>query len=427
MSANIETYIGNDNEVKTKIQQTIYLVQGYANKTYEDKTGNCKNALEKAKKHRNERLAYYENRPKEYRAIKRYGDVLEKVERLLGIVPSPKKEFSLEDLSEKMKKFAEARKNMQEQTSISYFQDVLTSVVTNMLKIEKEYTNENDALAKLASLDQELKENKSAIPNELHYLLDKPFEEAEQMLSSYSECVLNTPLKSEMENNMGLVDASLSKEQISLNAILNNRANRLLGNIASLDSRLKTFEPQVDLNGLAEKIEKADGVMESMVFDPDNLDSVVTDIENTTDSLTTEQNYRNQESADLSSEIETITNQTETLTKESLQRTAFEIIQNANVRHKAAGENTDYIQKLAENGQVSEEFLKEVTDTMQAQSTTDHALSDKMVRAETGVDVAPVATLAKKTEKDIENTQALIEQKIEERRPDYRDYDEEEE
>ena len=109
MSENIMLYDGEQKRIDTKLKDSLIMVQEYRNKTYEDKTKDCRNVFEKAKKHRDERLAYYENKPKEYKAIKRYGHVLEKVERLLGIIPEPKKEFKLEDLASKMKELITAR------------------------------------------------------------------------------------------------------------------------------------------------------------------------------------------------------------------------------------------------------------------------------------------------------------------------------
>lgn len=381
MSENIMLYDAEQKRIDTKMKDTLQIVQAYSNKTYEDRTKNCKNMLEKAQKHRNERLAYYENRPKEYKAIKRYGQVLEKVERLLKIIPEPKKEFSLEDLADKMKKLIESRQKMTNHTTFTYFQNVLTNSITNLLNIEREFQsgalNETSAKSKSTELIRELRENRMQIPNDMMWLLGSSFDQAIKMAEMYEQTFANLH---EKKQRMGLkfVDTDLSEREKIVTSELNFKTQALMANISSLDSKLSDFEPQVDLSALTGKIEKADKIMEGMVFDADNLDSAVTDIELAADNLTSEQNYKNQQSDSLTIEINSLTQRTEKLSKETIEQTTYAIKLNLNARLDATMTNSEYIQDLVEDGVINEDVAEAISNTMQSQASADKTVAPKL-------------------------------------------------
>ena len=374
-------YDAEQKRIDTKMKDTLQIVQAYSNKTYEDRTKNCKNMLEKAQKHRNERLAYYENRPKEYKAIKRYGQVLEKVERLLKIIPEPKKEFSLEDLADKMKKLIESRQKMTNHTTFTYFQNVLTNSITNLLNIEREFQsgalNETSAKSKSTELIRELRENRMQIPNDMMWLLGSSFDQAIKMAEMYEQTFANLH---EKKQRMGLkfVDTDLSEREKIVTSELNFKTQALMANISSLDSKLSDFEPQVDLTALTGKIEKADKIMEDVVFDADNLDSAVTDIELAADNLTSEQNYKNQQSDSLTIEINSLTQKTEKLSKETIEQTTYAIKLNLNARLDATMTNSEYIQDLVEDGVINEDVAEAISDTMQSQASADKMVAPKL-------------------------------------------------
>ena len=189
----------------------------------------------------------------------------------------------------------------------------------------------------------------------------------------------------------------------------------------SLD--MAKFEPQVDLTALTGQIEKADRIMEDMVFDPDNLDSAVTDIELTTDSLTSEQNYRNQQSADLSIEIETLTESTEKLSKETIEQTTLAIKMNLMLRYDVSMENAAYIQELVEDGVINEDVAEAISGTMQEQAHADKIIAPKMDA--NSVTPCSSMSIAESLEDSAQEVQEAIEEARRERNPDY-DTDEEE-
>lgn len=425
MSENIMLYDAEQKRINTNMKDTLQIVQAYSNKTYEDRTKNCKNMLEKAQKHRNERLAYYENRPKEYKAIKRYGQVLEKVERLLKIIPEPKEEFSLEDLAEKMKKLIESRQKMTNHTTFTYFQNVLTNSITNLLNIEREFQsgalNETSAKSKSALLITELRENRMQIPNDMMWLLGSSFDQAIKMAEMYEQTFANLH---EKKQRMGLkfVDTDLSEREKIVTSELNVKTQALMANISSLDSKLSDFEPQVDLTDLTGKIEKADKIMEGVVFDADNLDSAVTDIELAADNLTSEQNYKNQQSDDLTIEINSLTQTTEKLSKETIEETTYAIKLNLNARLDVTMSNAEYIQDLVEDGVINEDVAEAISDTMQSQASADKIAAPKL-DANT---VAPcnAMNVAEKLEDCAAEVSEAIQEARRERNPDW-DSDEE--
>ena len=135
------------------------------------------------------------------------------------------------------------------------------------------------------------------------------------------------------------------------------------------------FLPEILLTG---KIEKADKIMEDVVFDADNLDSAVTDIELAADNLTSEQNYKNQQSDSLTIEINSLTQKTEKLSKETIEQTTYAIKLNLNARLDATMTNSEYIQDLVEDGVINEDVAEAISDTMQSQASADKMVAPKL-------------------------------------------------
>lgn len=423
MSENIMMYDAEQKRIDIKLKDSLIMVQEYRNKAYEDKTKDCRNVFEKAKQHRNERLAYYENKPKEYKAIKRYGEVLEKVERLLGIIPEPKKEFKLEDLASKMKELITARTKVTNQTTFSYFQNLLTNSITNILNIERDFQSgaisEKGAKSRMGAVITELRENRAQIPNEMMHLLGDSFNQAMKMADMYEKTFANIGDK---KQKMGLkfVDTDLTDRQKIVTSELNVKTQTLMDSIASLDSKMCDFEPQVDLTTLTKHLEKSDQIMEGVVFDPDNLDSVVTDIELTTENLTSEQNYKNQQSASLTSEIESVTFETEKLSKECIMKTAFAVIESLDKRFNVTMENSNYVKELVEDGVIDENIAQEIAGTMIEQSQADFRVGTMMQASNPGVPELHKATkISEMLEDCAEEIVEVITEKRRERNPDW--------
>lgn len=429
MSENIMLYDAEQKRIDTNLKETLLMVQEYSNKTYEDKTKDCREILEKAKKHRNDKLAYYEDSPKEYKAIKRYGEVLDKVERLLGIIPEPKKEFKLEDLAKKMQELVNSRKKVSNQTTFSYFQNVLTNTITNMLNVERDFQsgaiNEKTAKAQMGTLITELRENRAQVPNEMMNLLGDNFDQAMKMAEMYEKSFANVG-EQKIKYRTKFVDTDLSERQKIITSELNVKTQTLMANIASLDSKMCEFEPQVDLNELTKYMEKADNIMDDMVFDPDNLDSAVTDIELTTENLTREQTYKNEQSESITSEITSVTEQTEALSKESLNKTADAYIENLVERGEVARENAEYVQELVKEGVLNEDIVQEINATANEQLVDDVLVVDKMQASCPGVTQwnRAIAIIDDMKEQG-KNVQEALEEARKMRNPDY-DTDEDE-
>lgn len=398
MSKNIMLYDSTQKTIDTDLLQIYRTVNEYSNKPFVDKTQPCRDAYDKAVKHREERLSAFENKDKEYKAIKRYGYVLDKVLKLLNIIPKSNENFTLTELAEKIQELMNSRKEVAKHTSFTYFQNVLTNSITNILNIEQDFRsgaiNERTASARVDLVIEELNRNSNQIPNEMFNIIGSSFDQAISMAIKY-EKMFSTVGQKLQRTGFNFLDTDLTEEQKTMTEELNIKTLGLMEKIKNLNGDMNSFEPQVDLKDVTELLEKTDSFMTDSIFDADNLDASVTNLENVTDRLITEQNEKNQTAENIQFTIQSLTDETERTSKKGIRDSVIAASLSISGRFNATSENILNIQNAVRAGTFPESVAAEILKVIDEQAKDDKHMISAMNKSSIKAGVSADAELYK--------------------------------
>jgi hypothetical protein len=158
---------------------------------------------------------------------------------------------------------------------------------------------------------------------------------------------------------------------------------------------MNSFEPQVDLKDVTELLEKTDSFMTDSIFDADNLDASVTNLENVTDRLTTEQNEKNQTAENIQFTIQSLTDETERTSKKGISDSVIAASLSISGRFNATSENILNIQNAVRAGTFPESVAAEILKVIDEQAKDDKHMISAMNKSSIKAGVSADAELYK--------------------------------
>ena len=307
--------------------------------------------LDKAKKRQKENIKFYEDDNKRYKVLKKYGEVIAKIENLLGLIPSSLSNLSVDELVEKLEELSKTKKRNEFQMIFIFFQNLFTDTIKNLLTIEKNF--QEGILSSQGALQQvkEIKHNVGLQAENCPKNLIQTKDDVDYLITLYENGFKSQLNEKSLNKSANLIETDLKDLHKDMLDKLKDNSEEMLNRIEGLTNGLSNFEPQVDLTELAKDLKDTEDIIQLQVWNPDDLDKYVHKLEDTTDSLTSQQIEKNEQQEKLSKEIE---NLKETVVFEntySYKKFAVETFKDAEERAIEAKEITIQTDKLvSENG-----------------------------------------------------------------------------
>ena len=309
---------------------------------------------------------------KRFRVLKRYGEVLEKVKKLLGIIPSDLENLSTEELYEKLEELLKTKKHNNLQMIFNFFQNLYTESINNLLSIEKDFQEGNlssdDALKNVQKVKSEVLEQEDQNPK----ILDNTKKEVTNLIEDYENFYKIEKKQTEASAETFIEPYDMSDEHKILIENINKKAQSTLSEVKNLSADLSSFEPQVDLAPLAKNLENTEACLDSDIWNPDDLDSEITKLENTTNILTAEQTDKNEQRTELSERITQLSTTTTEDIKTSTHDVSKETFTEASKRANNTKETAQEINELVDEDKISTSIGAQYAETIIEQMETDH-------------------------------------------------------
>lgn len=305
-----------------------------------------KTLFNKSLKNQKDQIKNYENSKKKFKLLKKYGEILEKIEKLLGLIPNDLSNLSLDELSEKVEELIKTRKRNELQFIFTFYQNLYSNSLQNLLTIEKDYQNgvisSKDALSSVKSIKKEIAEQEANTPT----ILKQTKEEVKALINLYEDTFSQDIVENVSGVRSQLKTTGFNTQHAILFEKLNTNTQELISNINSLSSKISTFEPQVDLTPLTASLQETDELINKDSWDADTLSSNIMKLENTTSSLTDKQIEKNNENEQLANEIKETTEKTTKISKTSMEQISTETFNDATKRNKDTQEVVAEIPEL---------------------------------------------------------------------------------
>lgn len=337
-------------------------------------TKDVKELHEYAKKNQVDVARQNEKNKRKFKLLQKYQYALEDIAKLLDIIPTNYDNLSLENLTKELEDLINARNKNMNQINFSFCQNMFSKLLSDLTSIENDYQDGKlsaaDALGKAKSIKKELASNKSAIPaqlfstqDELSYLIDqyiKGFDTAEKISSDSLDPVspafgLNTTIKISFET-------------------LNAQTEALSARVGTLTNNLSNFQPVVNLDELYKQLESTDEVFADKNWKYDDASSKVADLTRLSKNMFIEQTNKNNENKRYESEIKSITNDVENLSRTSIRESAKEVYVDTKTRSSKISEQVEEIKYLADgNNSMPEDIAKQFSRVINEQIDADEA------------------------------------------------------
>ena len=304
------------------------------------------NKFNSAKKLQKTNIKKYEDDKKRYKIMKKYGEVLHLVEKLLGLIPSDLTNLSHEELEEKLKELLKSRKNTENQMLFVFYQNLISDLLTNLTRIEEDYVNKRISSKQAYDSVQESKAQIKEYYKEAPESLKEPIKNASYLVSLYEESYNRENIENFNPTSTELKSTEFNPKHKEIFSSLNEQTNSLISNVNSLSTNLSNFEPQVDLNPLSKNLEKTEFISSLDNWDPAEMQTAVEDLKSTTVSLTYKQIDLNNQREQLESDITTLTETSKDLSAKSTQNTSNETYMDTTIR---VASHTTQTQLMQEN------------------------------------------------------------------------------
>ena len=340
-------------------------------------TSDLKNQLVEAKKNQQSNIKIYENNEKKFKVLKKYGEVLARVEKLLGLIPSDLENLSMDQLIEKMEELVKTRKKNMNQFNLIFFQNLLSDMLTNLVNVEKDFQtgaiSSQEALAKVKEAKHDVKEHVNDMPPIMH----EPLKQTSELIKMYENSYSQISEATSTQEQSVIIKTEIKPEHELLFNKLNNKTQELLSNVNNLSLDMARFEPQVDLTKLSYQLKDTNDLVNVENWDVDELDSAVEKLNLTTNTLTDEQIEKNKESEKITNSIEELTTKTIEISKETIKEVSEEVFKQAIERAEKANENVQEINEMpVENNMYANDIKKQFANTLISQLSTDKEFTD---------------------------------------------------
>lgn len=336
----------------------------------------AKDVFSKAKNSQQKYVRAYEKDKKKYKILKRYGEVLQLVEKLLGLVPGNVDNLSIEELTKKLEELMKSRKRNMDIMAFSFYQSVISNLLTDLIAIEKEFQE-----GKITSKQAFESVQKAKAPIKEHYndmppVLFPAVKEASHLVKTYESSYSTELTEEETNESTSLTDTNIKPRHKYLMDKLHEDTRQMLTRVSNLDMRLNQFVPQVDLGGLTKDLQSTEKLLENPDFSVSEMESAVTKLEGTTVTLTDKQVNLNIENKALQTEIEDCTAETTKLNSLSTQHFTRETFIAATERAEQTRTNVDEIEELIEVADtMPTDIATQFADTMIEQLEADDKVS----------------------------------------------------
>lgn len=351
----------------------------YKNLQLNEKTTNkTKELLRDAKENQQIQIKKYENDKKRYKILKKYGEVLHLIEKLMGIIPSDLNNLSVESLEEKLKELLDRRKKNEMQFRFLYYQNLLTDLLTNLVNIEKSYQSgkisSSQALAGIQQSKQEIKENSKDMP----LILRPAIEEASYLVKLYEQSYASENKIANADGPTDLVTPSEKLKHEFLLEKLNFDTKSTIKRVNGLTFDLNKFEPQIDLTNLTSNLQATEAILKDENWDASKMKDAVDDLNSTTIQLTDKQVDLNKTNDKLSHEISSCVKQTSELAENSIKRFNLETYIDISKRAVEDKEITEQVVDILEKDEnLSTTVGSQIANTIDAQIDADKLFISK--------------------------------------------------
>jgi len=370
----------------------------------------AKDYLKESEKQQKEQIREHEDDNKKYKILQRYSFILLKVQELLNIIPSDLDSLSLEELNTSLENLLSNRKKISNQTSFTFYQNLFTDTINNILQIEKDYQEgkitPQESLTQLSKIQNDLKSNQDLLPASL----EENYSQINELLDAYTTNIAAEKNKSLNSAPTPLKETDLTEEHKATLEKLNNSSQELLHRVSSLNTALTDFTPQVNLNGLLTDLSDAHKCLEQDVWDADAFSYTCTKIETTTGNLTNEQTQKNKQQETLHLEIKALTNDCNELGNQTIKSTTSEIIKQADERaesHIKSSEEIIEILEIDKNFPI--DLAIRLKKTLLVQLDADTKLKEKLSRNPELLDYVKLDLKNEEVEEKLINLQEYIE------------------
>ncbi len=337
----------------------------------------AKDKLKNAQKNQKASVKAFEKNEKKFKVLKKYGEVLAKVERLLGLIPSELSNLSIDELSAKLEELLQTRKNNIFQLNLIFYQNMLSDLLTNLVNIEKDFQEGSISSAEALARVKEAKHDVKHHINDMPPVMYEPLTQASELVKLYENSYAGIQEATSKEQSSSLIKTEIKPEHELLFNTLTDKTKDLLTKVNNLSQDLSRFEPQVDLSKLTKDLKNTEDILELEHWDVDDMDSAVEKLNQTTTILTELQIEKNEEYATLSESIEEITTKSSELNSETIKEISKETFKQAVERAETTRETIKEVDDIPlENNMFATDIKKQFTETVLSQLAVDHENTD---------------------------------------------------
>lgn len=366
-----------------------------------------KDQLNDCKQTQKDMVKAFEKDKKRYKLLKRYGEILMRIEKLYGLLPTNLDSLSLTELEEKLQELLKNRKRNELQMMFIFYQTLYTNSIKNLLAIEKDYQagiiSQKEARKSVLKIHNEIESEEAHVPKQLK----DTHKEVEHLISIYEKSYSKEEDKKIDGDRSPLIETDFSVKHTILMEKLNANANQLINNIGNLSTELTNFEPMVNLDKLTQNMKETEDVVNVENFDTDRFERTLNNLEVTTNNLIDEQIEKNEIKENLSEQIKEQTESTKEINSSSMKEISTELFENASERATTSIETTDEIVAVLEsNDNLPTEISNQIANTVIAQMESDLDFCDRVTSAP---DAESSLFEQEKTEEALESAENLKE------------------
>ena len=318
----------------------------------------------------------FEDDEKRFKVIVKYGDILRKIEKLLGLMPTDLSNLSLDELENKLKELLENRKKNTEQLAYIFYQNMLSDLLTNLANIENDYQSgvlsSQEALSRVQQSKQMIKNNVQSVPNEL----SEPLKNASDLVKLYENSFKQEIERRDNQTPTPLIETKLKLEHQLLFERINTSASYIVSRVEGLTKDLANFEPEVNVEELTSNLKSTQDIFYLDTWNVDEASAAISSLDSTVDGLIDEQLAKNKVNANLTEEIQHITDKSSHISLSSTQNVTEQTFTEANNRAEQAISNVEVVSQLeAQSGSVTT-FQTQFANATLSQLETDKDISD---------------------------------------------------
>lgn len=317
-------------------------------------------------------IKQYEKDDKKYKALQNYGYVLKDIKNLLGIMSPDEEDLSLEDLIENLERLMRSRDFVTGQLNFSFYQDLYTNAMNEILAIEKNYQSGGltsaDALKNVNTIYDKITSNTAEIPS----ILQSTRRQIEGLLENYRDTFTMIDEEEKSTADVGIERAGLRLNSAIMFNQLNINTHNLINDLYTLRKGLSLFSPNVNLDELKNKMKNSQELIGRENWNADELNDQLTDIKSVTRQLTDDQVKKNWERESFKIRIKKMTEDSRKFALEAKIDTAHNIVRESNERIDYTEDCVAQVETMTDgNVAMPDNVAQQVTETLQEQINSD--------------------------------------------------------